>query len=94
MAAHVGVDTEKPRTAKSWSRFRDNVPSTDCENDYHRSIAIPVIDNLKITQDEIDPSVYLSEHFNVDTSAEELIKHFGDNLQCKIPTIFRSKLKR
>lgn len=49
MAAHVGVDTEKPRTAKSWSRFRDNVPSTDCENDYHRSIAIPVIDNLKIT---------------------------------------------
>ena len=40
------------------------------------------------------PSVYLSEYFNVDTSAEELIKHFGDNLQCKIPTIFRSKLKR
>ena len=40
------------------------------------------------------PSVWLSEHFNLDTSAEELIKHFGDDLQCKIPTIFRSKLNR
>ena len=26
------------------------------------------------------PSVCLSERFNLDTSAEELIKHFGDNL--------------
>ena len=32
MAASVGVDPEKPRTAKCWSRFRDNVPSTDCES--------------------------------------------------------------
>ena len=40
------------------------------------------------------PSVCLSEHFSFDTSTEELIKHFGDNLQCKIPTIFRSELKR
>ena len=40
------------------------------------------------------PSVWLSEHFNLDASAEELIKHFGDDLQCKIPTIFRSKLNR
>ena len=39
------------------------------------------------------PSVCLSEHFKLDTSAEELIKHFGDDLQCKIPTIFRSELK-
>ena len=29
MAACVGVDPEKPITAKCWSRFRDNVPSTD-----------------------------------------------------------------
>ena len=28
MATPVGVDPEKPRTAKPWSRFRDNVPST------------------------------------------------------------------
>ena len=40
------------------------------------------------------PSVWLSEHFNLDTSAEELIRHFGEDLQCKIPTIFRSKLNR
>ena len=38
------------------------------------------------------PSVCLSEHFSFDTSTEELIKHFGDNLQCKIPTIFRSEI--
>ena len=34
MAVSVGVDTEKPRTAKCWSRFRDNVLSTDCESYY------------------------------------------------------------
>ena len=41
----------------------------------------------------LHPSVCLSEHFNLDTSAEELIKHFGDGLECKIPTIFRSEFK-
>ena len=40
------------------------------------------------------PSVYLSEHFNLDTSAEKIIKHFGDDLQCKVPAIFQSELKR
>ena len=34
------------------------------------------------------PSVCLPEHFNLDTSAEELMKHFGDDLECKIPTIY------
>ena len=34
------------------------------------------------------PSVYSPQHFNLDTSAEELIKHFGDDLQCKGPAIF------
>ena len=46
MAASVGVNPEKPRTAKCWSRFRDNVPSTDCETYYRRSITIPVMDYL------------------------------------------------
>ena len=30
----VSVDTEKPRTAKCWSCFRDNVSSTDCWSYY------------------------------------------------------------
>ena len=46
MAASVGVDLEKPRTAKCWSRFRDNIPITDCKSYYRRSIAIHVLDNL------------------------------------------------
>ena len=101
MAASVGVDPEK-----CWSRFWDNVPSTNCESYDRRSIAIPVMDNLINNLEDriadrthteifsILPSVCLSEHLNLDTSAEELIKHFGDDLQCRIPTIFRSELKR
>ena len=38
------------------------------------------------------PSVCLSEHFKLDTSAEELIKHFVDDLQCKIPATFLRKI--
>ena len=43
MAASVGVDPEHPRTAKCWSRFRDYVPSTDCESYYRRSTEIQPI---------------------------------------------------
>ena len=105
-AASIGVDPEKPRATKCWSCFRDNVPSTDCESYYSRSVAIPVMDSFINTLEDrmadrkhteiisLLPSVWLSEHFNLDTSAEELIEHFGDDLQCKIPTIFRSKLNR
>ena len=106
MASSVGVDPEKPRTAKCWSHFKDNVLSTDYESYYRQSIVIPVMDSLiNNLEDRIAdrkhteifsllPSVCLSEHFNLDTSAEELIKHFGDDLQYKMPTIFRSELKR
>ena len=105
MAASVGVDLENPRAAKCWSRFRNNVPSTDCESYYRQSIAIPVMNNLinKLKDRMADrkhteifsllPTVCLSEHFNLHTSVEELIKYFGDDLQCKILTIFRSELK-
>ena len=99
MAASVGVDAEKPKTAKCWSRFKDNVPSTDCESYYRRSITISVMDNLinnlkdrmadrKHTEIfSLLPSVCSSEHFKLDTSAEKLIKHFGDDLDCKIPLL-------
>ena len=81
MAAFVGVDPEKPRTAKCWRRFRDNVPSTDCESYYSRSIAILAMDNLTNNLEDrmadrkhteifsLLPSVCLSKHFNLDTSA-------------------------
>ena len=80
MAASVGVDPEKPRNAKCWSRFRDNIPSTDCESNYRRSIAISVMDNLINNLEDrmadrkhieicsLLPSVCLSEHFNLDIS--------------------------
>ena len=73
---------------------------------YRRSIAIPVMANrINNLEDRMSdrkhteifnllPSVCLSEHFNLDTSAEELIKIFGDDLQCKVSAIFRSELKR
>ena len=105
MAASVGVESEKPRAAKYWSRFRDNVPSTDCESYYRWSVAVHVMANLinNLEDRMIDrnhteifgllPSLCLSDHLNLDASAEELIKHFGDDLQCKIPTIW-SELKR
>ena len=46
MGVYVGIHPEKPRTAKCWSNFRNNVPSTDNESYYRRPIAIPVMDNL------------------------------------------------
>ena len=90
MAAPLCVYPEKPTAAKCWNHFRDNVPTNDCESSYLPSIAIPVMDNLLNNLEDrmadrkhtaifsILPSVCLSEHFNLDTSAEDLIKHFGD----------------
>ena len=46
MIAFVGVDLEKPRPTNYWSPLRDNVPRTDCESYYCRSIVILVMDNL------------------------------------------------
>ena len=46
MGASVGIHPDKPRTAKCWSNFKNNVPSTDNKSYYGRYIAIPVIDNL------------------------------------------------
>ena len=46
MGPSVGIDPDKPRTAKRWSNFKNNVPSTDNESYYRRFIAVPVTDNL------------------------------------------------
>ena len=106
MGASVGVQPNKPRTTKCWSKFRNNVPSTDFESYYRRSIAIPVMDNL--ISDFVNrmadrshtelfsllPSVCLSKQFDFDNTVDDLIKNFGDDLKCNIPTIFRSELGR
>ena len=36
------------------------------------------------------PSVFLSEHFNFDTSAEELIKHIGGDLNVRSQQSFEA----
>ena len=86
--------------------FKINVPSTDNESYYHKSIAIPVMDNLiNNLEDRIAdtshtelfsllPSVCLPKQFDIDLTVDKLIKNFGDDLQCIVPTIFRSELKR
>ena len=40
------------------------------------------------------PSVCLSKKIDIDLTVDKLIKNFGDDLQCNVPTIFRSELKR
>ena len=39
-------------------------------------------------------SVCLSKQFDIDLTADKLIINFGDDLQCIVPTIFRSEFKR
>ena len=46
MAKSVGVMPSEPRLAKCWSRYRNNVPSKDCEPYYRRAIGVPVMDAL------------------------------------------------
>ena len=40
------------------------------------------------------PSVCIWNQFDIDLTVDKLIKNFGDDLQCIVPTIFRSELKR
>ena len=46
IGASVGIKPDKPRTAKCWSNFKNNVSSTDNDSYYRRSIAITVMVNL------------------------------------------------
>ena len=39
-------------------------------------------------------SVFLSKQFDIDLTVDKLIKSFGNDLQCTVPTFFRSELKR
>ena len=46
MAKSVGLMPSEPRLAKCWSRYRNNVPSEDCESYYWRAIGVPAMDTL------------------------------------------------
>ena len=77
MAASVGTHPDKPRTAKCWSNFKNNVPSTDNESYYRQSIDILVMVNLINNLEDrmadrshtelfsLLPSVCLSKQFDI-----------------------------
>ena len=46
MAISVGVEPNLPRTARCWSRYRNNAQGEDSETYYRRSIAISVMNDL------------------------------------------------
>lgn len=106
MAKSVGVMPSEPRLAKCWSRYRNNVPSEDCESYYRRSIGVPVMDALIINlydrmadRNHTDlftllPSVCLSSQFDVDVTATLLLNAFCDDLSTNTASLFRSELKR
>ena len=105
MGASVGINPDKPRTAKCWSNFKNNVSSTDNESYHRRYIAIPVMVNLINNLEDrmadrshtepisLLPLVCLSKQFDIDLTVNKLIKNFGNGLQCIVPTVFRSELK-
>ena len=46
MARSVVLMPSEPRLAKRRTRYRNNVPSEDCESYYRRVIGVPVMDAL------------------------------------------------
>ena len=46
MTKSIDVEPSLPRTARFWSRYRNNVPGEDSETYYRRSVAIPVMNDL------------------------------------------------
>ena len=46
MTKSVGVEPSLPRTARCWSRYRNNVPGENSETCHRRSIVIPVMNDL------------------------------------------------
>ena len=46
MTKSVGVEPSLPRTARCWSRYRNNVPGEDSETCHRRSIVIPAMNDL------------------------------------------------
>ena len=88
MARSVGLEPSLPRTARCWSRYRNNVPGEDSETYYRRSTAMPVVNDLITNfQDRISdrnhteifslpPSICLSPDFDIEQSSAKLYELF------------------
>ena len=106
MAKSIGVIPSEPRLAKCWSRYRNNVPSEDCESYYRRAIGVPVMDALIVNLHDrmadgnhtelltLFPSVCLSSKFDLNATAASLQNAFGDDLSTNAASVFRSEMKR
>ena len=106
MAKSIGVIPSEPRLAKCWSRYRNNVPSEDCESYYRRAIGVPVMDALIVNLHDrmadgnhtelltLLPSVCLSSKFDLNATAASLQNAFGDDLSTNAASVFRSEMKR
>ena len=102
-----GIESSLPRTARCWSRYRNNIPGEDSETYYRRSIAIPVMNDLVTNfQDRMSnrnhteifallPSIFLSHDFDIEQSSAKLYELFKTEFNLATPfTIFRSEVKR
>ena len=106
MAKSIGVIPSETRLAKCWSRYRNNVPSEDCESYYRRAIGVPVMDALIVNLHDrmadgnhtelltLLPSVCLSSKFDLNATAASLQNAFGDDLSTNAASVFRSEMKR
>ncbi len=92
MAQSVDVLPNKPRTAKCWSRFRDNVESDGIGEYFHRSVAVPFLDSITIQLKSrladrsqvglfnLLPSPMLSKEFDL-VKAVHLLKKFSADME-------------
>ena len=105
MAISVGVEPNLPRTARCWSRYRNNAQGEDSETYYRRSIAISVMNDLITNlQDGMSarnhteifallPSICLSPNFNIEQSSAKFYKLFKTKFNLATPfRIFRSEV--
>ena len=93
MAQSVGVQPNKPRTIRCWSRFRDNVESNDIEEYFRRSVAVPFLDSItsqlrsrladrnQVELFNLLPSVKLSKEFDVLKAVQILKSKFSLDME-------------
>ena len=106
MAKSVGVEPSLSRTARYWSRYRNNVPGEDSETYYRRSVAIPVMNDVVTNfQDRMSdrnhteifallPLICLSPNFDIEQSSAKLYELFKTEFNSATPfTIFRSEVR-
>ena len=93
MTQSVGVQPNKPRTTRCWSRFRDNVESNDIEEYFRHSVAVPFLDSItsklmsrladrnQVELFNLLPSVMLSKEFDVLKAVQILKSKFSLDME-------------